>query len=58
MIGKLFDSLSQAKRFTQLYLTNAYHQIRIMRATNKKQPLGPNTAILSIKLCLLDFLIL
>ena len=29
LIGKLLDRLGQAKRFTQLYLTNAYHQMRI-----------------------------
>lgn len=29
LIGELLDQLSQAKKFTQLDLTNAYYQIRI-----------------------------
>ena len=29
LIGEFLDQLSQAKRFTQLDLTNAYHQIKI-----------------------------
>ena len=36
LIGKLLDRLGQAKRFTQLDLTNAYHQMRICESDEWK----------------------
>ena len=37
-IGKLLDRLGQAKKFTQLDLTNAYHQMRICKSDKWKTP--------------------
>ena len=36
LIGESFDWLGQTRRFTQLYLTNAYHQMRIHKGDELK----------------------
>ena len=36
LIGESLDWLSQAKQFTQLDLTNAYYQMRIYKADERK----------------------
>ena len=36
LIGESFDHLGCAKRFTQLNLTNAYHQMRILKGDERK----------------------
>ena len=58
LIGKSLNWLGRTKRFIQLYLTNAYYQMRIHKGDEWKTVSRPNTDTLNTKLCLLAFLML
>ncbi len=45
LVGKLLDRLGTAQRFTQLDLSNTYHQMRIRKRDNERWPSRPAIAI-------------